>query len=1086
MPSDIRSFFGGKLAPKPTPSKDEQQSSSKAKPKPKKRNSKVVEDSDDDVVETQAPKKPTPKKAPAKKEKIPSPPPVETTASDYFGSNKPKRSDAITTAAKRSEPTPKSTPKKANGKTNGTALKTPNDTQENGVRTSSRKKTYTKVNLNDDLDAFDLDDDEGVHAAEYKKNGRTDDYEEGDSDDEVILPKRKERGNGVQSKLNKQDDDFTPDEDVDMHDVDPEDDMLQPDPEESIAVNKPAKKTASRKRKSEVVEIDDDGDEAPPAKKGKAAPKPKSKATPKKSKKQDVTDSAEIQAIMASIPTVVAPKPPPKDASGKAKFQFGGQHANSGPPPAAGSKELPSGAENCLAGLTFVFTGLLDTLSRDEGQSLVKQYGGKCMTAPSKNTKFVVLGADAGPKKLETIEKLNITTINEEGLFELIRKLPANGGDSAAAATFSAKKEKAMEKIKEMAEEMEKQDRRKGGARGAGASKGAVAGAKPTSSSKPAEDAVDSRLWTVKYAPTQINQICGNKIQVERLQTWLRAFQNNLKSNFKKPGKDGSGTYRAVMIHGPPGIGKTTAAHLVANLEGYDVVESNASDTRSKKLVESGLKGVLDTNSMHGYFAAAGEKVTASKKKLVLIMDEVDGMSAGDRGGVGALAKVCKQTSVPMILICNDRKLPKMKPFDFVTFDLAFRRPTTDQIRSRIMTINYREGIKMPTPVINALIEGTHADIRQVVNMISTAKLDQEAMDFDKSKDMSKAWQKHVMLKPWDITSKILGGGLFAAASKATLNDKTELYFNDHDFSYLMLQENYLGTSPAAASNYQGRERGLKLLELVDKAAESISDGDLVDRMIHGSEQQWSLMPTHAVFSFVRPASFIAGSMAGHSTRFTAWLGKNSAQGRMMRLVKEIQGHMRMRSSGDAKEIRQQYVPVLWQKLLKKLQVDGKDAVGDIIDLMDSYFLTKDDFDAISELGVGYMDMEKLKIDSNAKSAFTRTYNQLSHPLPFIKASNVIEPKKQAKEKPDLEEAVEESDEGEVVDEAPEAEDDDAAPDFSKDKYVSVPKKKKAPAAKRKKGAAGDGEDSDEDAKPKAKRGKGKDAAGKAKAKGKK
>lgn len=45
-------------------------------------------------------------------------------------------------------------------------------------------------------------------------------------------------------------------------------------------------------------------------------------------------------------------------------------------------------------------------------------------------------------------------------------------------------------------------------------------------------------------------------------------------------------TFRAVLITGPPGIGKTTSAHLCAKLEGFTPVELNASDVRSKKLVE--------------------------------------------------------------------------------------------------------------------------------------------------------------------------------------------------------------------------------------------------------------------------------------------------------------------------------------------------------------------------------------------------------------------------------------------------------------------------------------------------------------------
>jgi replication factor C subunit 1 len=376
-----------------------------------------------------------------------------------------------------------------------------------------------------------------------------------------------------------------------------------------------------------------------------------------------------------------------------------------------------------------------------------------------------------------------------------------------------------------------------------------------------------------------------------------------------------------------------------------------------------------------GYFGGPGSTdVEASKKKLVLIMDEVDGMSAGDRGGVGALAAVAKKSQIPMILICNDRKLQKMKPFDFVTYDLPFRRPTNDMIRSRISTIAFREGLKIPANVINALIEGSGADIRQVVNMISTAKLDSQTLSFEDGKDMSKSWEKHIVLKPWDMVAKILGGGLFNPASKSTLNDKQEIYFNDHEFASLMLQENYLGTNPARTNmfNDNPKQKNLAALDLVSKAADAISDGDLVDRMIHGSQQHWALMPTHAIFSFVRPASYVYGSLANHHTRFTAWLGKNSNQGKLMRMIKEIQGHMRLRVSADRFEVRQTYLPLLFELLVRRLQQDGKESVPEIIELMDAYFLTKDDWDAIMELGVGKDDMETVKIESQAKATFTR------------------------------------------------------------------------------------------------------------------
>jgi replication factor C subunit 1 len=314
-----------------------------------------------------------------------------------------------------------------------------------------------------------------------------------------------------------------------------------------------------------------------------------------------------------------------------------------------------------------------------------------------------------------------------------------------------------------------------------------------------------------------------------------------------------------------------------------------------------------------------------------------------------------------------------MKPFDFITMDIPFRRPTADQIRSRIATICLREGLKLPLNVIDALIEGSNKDIRQIINMISTAKLDQDAMDFDQSKAMSKAWEKHIVLKPWDICQKLLGSGMFAPSSKATLNDKIELYFNDHEFSYLMIQENYLKTMPILANNAGSpREKSLKALQLVDQAAESISDGDLVDRMIHGSQQQWSLMPMHAVFSTVRPASFVSGQVTGQ-TVFTTWLGNNSKTGKLSRYIKDIQSHMRLRSSSDRHEIRQQYLPVLWTRLIRRLELEGKSCVEDVIDLMDSYFLTRDDFDYIMELGLGPQSEVNVSLETQTKANFTRS-----------------------------------------------------------------------------------------------------------------
>ncbi|QUC23832.1 uncharacterized protein UV8b_08073 [Ustilaginoidea virens] len=1036
---DIRSFFGPKggaapaRKPAPAPAKNEDLSKGK-----RTKTRKIVEDSDDDA-ETVESVKPAAKATLRKKTVRTEPKGVVTSADAYFASSKgskvsqqatPKKAPQVKAQVKE-ELAVRSSPRNKRP-----AVVKAEPAAPNGSPRKRRATTAYKQHQDDEGDAYmdDADEDgDDIFAADVKGQSKRkdDEYVEEESEEDLPRPKRSNL-RGQASAI--------PDAD------------------------KGERRAVSRKRKSPMPESEDE-EEGIPRKKATAA-KPRA---PRTTKKVDEPEDAAIQDIIDSVTTVRPPTPPPKDPNAKfdwRKAAAGGGNASVQP---MTEVELPEGQEECLSGLSFVFTGILQTIGRDEAQALVKRYGGKVTGQPSSKTSFVVLGNDAGPSKLAKIKSHGIKTIDENGLFELIRKLPAYGGSGKGAQKAQEKKRAEEDKVKQQVAEMEAEEK----ARKAEATKSAQQAAKARGTPAPAPQAAcqpTAQLLTSKYAPTQLNHICGNKAQVEKIQAWLRNWPKAKKYDFQRRGADGLGGERAIIISGPPGIGKTTAAHLAAKLEGYDVLETNASDARSKRLVEEGVSDVMNNTSLLGYFARDGKPVDVAKKKIVLVMDEVDGMSAGDRGGVGALAKFCKKTEVPLILICNERRLPKMKPFDHVAFDIRFNRPTVDQVRSRIMTICHREGLKLPPPVVDALIEGSNKDIRQIINMIATAKLDQTSMDFDKGKAMTKAWEKHVVLKPWDICQKMLGGGLFAPASKSTLNDKIELYFNDHEFSFLMIQENYLRTKPMLLSGkgFTKREEKLKALELFDQAAESISDGDLVDRMIHGPQQHWSLMPTHAVFSTVRPASFVAGQLMGSG--FTSWLGNYSKQNKLGRYVRELHSHMRLKSSGDHNEVRQQYMPVLWKELVDRLQRDGTDAVPRVIELMDSYFITREDFDAIQELGVGPMIDEDVRVETKTKAAFTRTYNAMSHPVPFMKASSVVAPKKPVKEAPDLEEAIEEEEDDGDLAEVPDAEDDEA--DLKKDKYIKQPKKK---AAKKATKTAAD--DDGETEKPKGR--------GKAKTKGK-
>jgi replication factor C subunit 1 len=98
----------------------------------------------------------------------------------------------------------------------------------------------------------------------------------------------------------------------------------------------------------------------------------------------------------------------------------------------------------------------------------------------------------------------------------------------------------------------------------------------------------------------------------------------------------------------------------------------------------------------------------------------------------------------------------------------------------------------------------------------------------------SKLNEKYSIMTPFNVISKMFGPYTFSPTSRETLNEKMEYYFHDHQFMGLFVQENYLKGHPAKIRNLEGREKESELLRLMDKAAASISDGDLVDAMIHG------------------------------------------------------------------------------------------------------------------------------------------------------------------------------------------------------------------------------------------------------------
>ena len=98
-----------------------------------------------------------------------------------------------------------------------------------------------------------------------------------------------------------------------------------------------------------------------------------------------------------------------------------------------------------------------------------------------------------------------------------------------------------------------------------------------------------SRLWVDKYLPNNSNEIIGNRKEIKQIKNWLNHFTGKeIYPNFKN----------GILLCGKPGIGKTTMAHVLLKEAGYDIIEFNASEVRSQKVIRDKLLSIINGSNI--------------------------------------------------------------------------------------------------------------------------------------------------------------------------------------------------------------------------------------------------------------------------------------------------------------------------------------------------------------------------------------------------------------------------------------------------------------------------------------------------------
>ena len=194
--------------------------------------------------------------------------------------------------------------------------------------------------------------------------------------------------------------------------------------------------------------------------------------------------------------------------------------------------------------------------------------------------------------------------------------------------------------------------------------------------------------WTETYRPSTLAEVRGNDTARDELKEWAETWADHRE---------------AAILHGSPGVGKTSAAHALANDMGWDRIELNASDSRTKDDIQR-VAGRASAN------ATLGE----SSRQLVIV-DEADNFHGNvDRGGSRAVTDIVKSAGQPMVLIANDF-YEMSNGLRNACREIEFRDIGKRSIVPVLRDICRQEGVGFTDAVLSDIAEANSGDLRGAI-----------------------------------------------------------------------------------------------------------------------------------------------------------------------------------------------------------------------------------------------------------------------------------------------------------------------------------------------------------------------------------
>ncbi|MFH1801585.1 MAG: replication factor C large subunit [archaeon] len=238
--------------------------------------------------------------------------------------------------------------------------------------------------------------------------------------------------------------------------------------------------------------------------------------------------------------------------------------------------------------------------------------------------------------------------------------------------------------------------------------------------------------WIEKYRPKKFAELKGQNLAVEKVKNFIKYFGTKKK---------------ALILHGPPGTGKTTITHIIANEINSEIFELNASDLRNKVKLQEILRPAVEQKSL-------------VKKGKIILIDEVDGISTAEGGGILELLNIIQTTTYPIIITANDiwgRKLNTLRQ----KAELVPMKNIDEKIIIEVLsdTLN-KENLFLNPNILQSIALRARGDLRAAINDLQAVSRlkDPSVIIFDernKETDVFHALQKVFKNKATNETLEI-------------------------------------------------------------------------------------------------------------------------------------------------------------------------------------------------------------------------------------------------------------------------------------------------------------------------------------------